>query len=141
VRYFKSFTPDVSVYASGGEVIRWATVDGAVGWYSTARETSVKALLRCIERKVGGRIEEITEEEYTGLAGKAKGAPLFRPEREHISAEGITQPQRVAPAQSGAVLVAAGNAEPVAESDESDSLTAAPAEPEIRKRGGRPRKT
>jgi len=135
VRYFKSLTPDVSVYASGGQVIRWTTVDGLEGWYSTDREPNIKALLRCIERKVGGRIEEISAEAYTALAGKAKGAPLFRPDREHISAEGVIQPRR-APALSGVVpAVEASAPNPVADSSEPDSLSAAPAEPELRKRG------
>ena len=139
MRYFKSLTPDVSVYASGGQVIRWTTVDGLEGWYATDREPNIKALLRCIERKVGGRIEEISAEAYTALAGKAKGAPLFRPDREHISSEGIIQPQRIAPAQSGVVPAAEADPNPVADSSEPDSLSAAPAEPSIRKRG-RPRK-
>ena len=142
MKYFKSLSPGVSVYASGGQVIRWATVDGSVGWYSTDRKQNLKALARCIERKVGGVISEISEDEYSDLVGKAKGAPRFSPEREHLSADGLIQPQRVPPAQLPGDPAAADKAEvPVAESPDSGSLSAVPAKPEIRKRGGRERKT
>lgn len=142
MKYYKSLTPGVSVYASGGQVIRWATVDGGVGWYATDRKQNIDALARCIERKVGGAIVEIDEAEYSDLVGKAKGAPRFSPEREHLSADGLIQPQRVPPAQLPGDPAAADKAEvPVAESPDSGSLSAVPAKPEIRKRGGRERKT
>ena len=142
MKYYKSLTPGVSVYASGGQVIKWTTVDGSVGWYATDRKQNIDALARCIERKVGGAIVEIDEAEYSDLVGKAKGAPRFTPDREHLSADGLYQPQRVPPAQlPGGPVVADSEKEPVAESSDSDSLSAVPAEPEIRKRGGRVRKT
>ncbi len=143
MRYFKSLTPSVKIYAAGGQVISWATVDGAVGWYSTDREPNIKALLRCIERKVGGVIHEIEKAEYDDIVGKVKGAPLFRPEREHISAEGVTVPQRVPPvAQSGPdEPVAADSAvASIVDAGESDNLSAVPTAPDVRKRGSK-RKT
>lgn len=142
MRYFKSLTPDVSIYASGGQVIRWTTVDGAVGWYATERPQNIKALERCIERKVGGRIEEIQEAEYEELSKKAKGAPRFHPDREHLTADGLVQPQRIAPAKlHGGEPAVAGDPNPVkvADGSEPDTMPAAPTAPELRKRG-RPRK-
>lgn len=139
MRYFKSLTPSVKIYASGGQVIEWLTVDGATGWYATDREPNIKALLRCIERKVGGVIQEIEKSEYDDLVGKAKGAPRFVPEREHITADGVVSPQRIAPALlSGEDPAAADNLN-IVEAEEADSISAAPTAPEVRKRG-RPRK-
>lgn len=140
IRYFKSTTPQVSVYAPGGQVVKWTTVDGAVGWFAADREPTIKALLRCIERKVGGGISEVTREEYEDLVGKAKGRPLFRPDREHISAEGVVQPQVAPPVDPFAVPVAVDSLPAaVAEPEEPDKVSAAPTEPDVRKRG-RPRK-
>lgn len=140
MRYFQSTSPQVSVYAPGGQVVKWTTVDGVIGWFATDREPTIKALVRCIERKVGGGISEISEKEYEDLVGKAKGRPLFRPDREHISAAGIVQPQ-VAPLADplAAGAVADKPAPAVADVEEPDSVSAAPTEPEVRKRG-RPRK-
>ncbi len=140
MRYFKSLTPSVKIYAAGGQVVSWATVDGAVGWYATDREANIKSLLRCIERKVGGVIQEIEKPEYDDLVGKAKGAPLFRPEREHISAEGITVPQRVPlDPQSGPAepAVADSGDASIVDAGESDNLSAVPTAPEVRKRGSK----
>lgn len=140
MRYFQSTSPQVSVYAPGGQVVKWTTVDGVLGWFATDRELTIKALVRCIERKVGGGISEITEKEYEDLVGKAKGRPLFRPDREHISAEGIVQPQVAPLVDPPAAGAAVDNPPPaVADLEDSDRVSAAPTEPEVRKRG-RPRK-
>jgi hypothetical protein len=74
---------------------------------------------------VGGVIQEIEKAEYDDLMGKSKGAPRFVPEREHITADGLVSPQRIAPALlSGEDPAAVGKAEVVAESPEADSISA-----------------
>lgn len=134
MKYFVSGTPASNVYARGGRLVRWITVDGITGYYSTENADEIKALLRCIERKVGGAIREVTPEEYDSIVKKAKGRPRFQPEREYISAEGVNVPQAVpAPLDLDAAAAdSASNSVP----EPTDSGTLPSEEPTVRKRGG-----
>lgn len=133
MKFFVSGTPATPIYARGGRLIRWITSDGITGVYSTDNPDELKALARCIERKVGGAIREVSPEEFDDVVKKVKGRPRFQPEREYISAEGVNVPQ-VIPAPQSPDAVAADSANSVPEPESSDTL---PSEaPTIRKRGG-----
>jgi len=139
MRYFESRTPTIKVFASGGEVVKWLTVDGLVGWYATDRPGTLKTLDLCIQRKVGGAIREGTQEEYEDFTKKVQGRPAFRRDREFLSPEGVAQMlnRHVSSGQpsSGNGAAAADGAAPPAQ---PVPVAAAP-DPVLRRRG-RPRR-
>lgn len=136
--YFESETPEIRFYASGGELVKWVSVDGLVGWWATARESTRNQLLKAIEKGVGGKMREITAEEYEAHVKKASGRPLYQPEREHL-AHGQVRGAVVPPSPNGGDRVAEVKipkipAQPTPVS-EPESVPADPVAPVIRRRG------
>lgn len=145
--YFKSGTPEVQVYASGGELVKWETVDGVLGYFMTLREATAKCLRKLIEDKRGGLISEITKEEYEDWLGKSRGAPRWARDREYL-AQGRLHPQRVPLSDLAAVAADEPAPAPVtrpaptpspAPSNNEPSVPAEPAEPVVRRRGRAPK--
>ena len=139
LRYFESKTPTSRIMAAGGQVIRWETYDGQVGWFVTDRPGSIKTLLDCIDRKVGGAIREGTQNEYEAFLGKSKGRPVFRQARESIGTDGSVRSTLVPPVPpSPAASPEAAAAADVTPPPPSDPTS--PPEPVLRNRH-RPRGT
>lgn len=114
MRYFKTTAPTSPIYAAGG-LIRWATEDGDVGYYSTDNPQILGTLDKFLEsrkpgnRPVGPPVEEVPEAEYKDFLGKSKGR-RWSADREHIQGSGVI-PAKVPLSQAGDVPAAV--AEPV----------------------------
>lgn len=137
--YFRSETPDTKVYASGGELVKWDSIDGLVGYFKTTKPSTAKALRLLMERGQGGKITEVEKAEYEDFVGKARGRSLFRADREYIS-QGNIHTQRVPGAES-AVVADTGLPAPVAQPEVpvAKPVAAEPAEPVVRRRGRLPK--
>lgn len=87
MRYFQTQSPLSKLYLSGGRVVKWLTFDGVVGWFSTDDPSVVESLLSFAQKKIGGGISEVTQAEYEGALGKAKGR-RYEPDREWVDQHG-----------------------------------------------------
>lgn len=139
-KYYKTSTPRVKLYASGGRSIRFETADGVVGRFATEDESLQKSLDEFIRKKVGGGIAEIAEAEFRDLEGKAKGR-RFQPEREYLGDKGpvpavVPLPPAVPAADKPAPAPAA--AEPVTTPQTSEPAVTPSTAPTVRRRGRPP---
>lgn len=102
MHYFKTQSPLSKLYLSGGRVVKWVTFDGVVGWFSTDDPVVVTQLLGFASRKIGGGISEVSQAEYEGALGKAKGR-RYEPDREWVDLHGprSARPPSEPPAAEG----------------------------------------
>jgi len=135
MRYFESRTPSIRVHAGGGEVVQWLTVDGEVGWFSSDKPSVLKSLEKCIAAGIGGVIREIPQAEYEDAVKKAKGRPVWRRDREMLSAD---RPFPFIPPSADQAVAA-----PAAKDEAEAPVTPVPVQnppPPIVRRRGRPPK-
>lgn len=136
MRYFKSTAPASPIYAAGG-LIRWASEDGDVGYYSTDNPQILGTLDKFLEsrkpgnRPVGPPVEEITQAEYEDFLGKSKGR-RWSADREHIQGSGVI-PARVPLSQ--VVGVPAAVAEPASVVAPTLAEAVPSPAPNVRRRG------
>lgn len=140
--YFESQTPLIKIYAAGGEVVRWFSLDGKLGWFATSNERTANELRKCIEKGIGGKIKEITKEQYDEYEKKGRGRSPFTPQREVINpwqqapATSSVPGNRAAVAEVADEVYDDGGAAPKAE---IESVVTDDPSPTLRKRG-RPKK-
>lgn len=87
MRYFQTQSPLSRLYLSGGRVVKWTTFDGVVGWFSTDDPVVAQQLTTFASRKIGGGISEVSQADYEGALGKAKGR-RYEPDREWVDLHG-----------------------------------------------------
>jgi hypothetical protein len=133
MHFYLTQDPDLRIYAAGGEVVKWSSVDGVVGWFKSSNPGTIKSIGNCIATKTGGRIREVTEAEYEAAVKKVRG-PILQRDRESVTAQGYNpavvplperQPLVAAPAAVAEDKVAPAEAGPVA----------TPPKPNLRRRG------
>lgn len=92
MRYFKTLNPLSMLYLSGGKVVKWFTSDGVEGWFSTLDPVVAEQLATYASKKIGGGISEVSQAEYEGALGKAKGR-RYEPDREWVDKNGLQNAQ------------------------------------------------
>lgn len=92
MRYFQTQSPLSRLYLSGGRVVKWLSFDGVVGWFSTDDPVVAEQLLTFARKKIGGGISEVSQAEYEGASGKAKGR-RYEPDREWVDLHGLRSAQ------------------------------------------------
>lgn len=103
--YFKSGHPQT--LAAPGGVVRWQLFqdsEGLAGLFETSNEAQIKFLRQCVEKKIGGQVQELTEAQFSEELGKSKGRSVVQ-DREAITPAGIRggqiRPLAVAPTDVG----------------------------------------
>ena len=120
MRYFQTQSPLSKLYLSGGRVVKWLTFDGVVGWFSTDDPVVAEQLLTFSKRKIGGGISEVSQADYEGALGKAKGR-RYEPDREWVDLHGPRSAQLP-------------SAPPVVEADAPTPRATEPPKPIVRRR-------